>query len=91
MKAKLQQELFNHMSDNHNVLLMDDDFNCIDEIFKDSGEAKENQTQMPDLLQEYTDFLLKKGYCDTDVYAEPPTAIDQFLEKKGYLRAKNNS
>jgi len=32
-----------------------------------------------DLLTEYTDFLLKEGYCDSDVYCEPPSAIDRFL------------
>ncbi len=32
-----------------------------------------------DTLKDYTDFLLKEGYCDTDVYDEQPTAIDQFL------------
>ena len=32
-----------------------------------------------DLLTDYTDFLLKNGYCDTDVYCEPPSAIDRFL------------
>ena len=31
------------------------------------------------LLTEYTDFLLKEGYCDSDVYCEPPSAIDRFL------------
>ena len=31
------------------------------------------------ILTEYTDFLVKTGYCDTDVYYEPPTAIDKFL------------
>ena len=30
-------------------------------------------------LKAYTDFLLKEGYCDTDVYSEAPTAIDQYL------------
>ena len=30
-------------------------------------------------LTDFLDFLLKEGYCDTDVYAEPPTAIDQYL------------
>ena len=33
-------------------------------------------------LTNFLDFLLKNGYCDTDVYAEPPTAIDQYLKKK---------
>lgn len=33
-------------------------------------------------LAEYTTFLLEEGYCDTDVYNEPPTAIDRFLNPK---------
>lgn len=33
-------------------------------------------------LTEYTDFLLEHGYTDTDVYDEPPTAIDRFLNQK---------
>jgi hypothetical protein len=33
-------------------------------------------------LSEYTDFLLEEGYCDSDVYCEPPTAIDRFLHPK---------
>jgi len=32
-----------------------------------------------DVLTDFLDFLLKNGYCDTDVYSEPPTAIDQYL------------
>ncbi len=32
-----------------------------------------------DILTDFLDFLLKEGYCDTDVYCEPPTAIDQYL------------
>jgi len=43
------------------------------DIFKLSEEW------MKDLLTEYTDFLLKNGYCDTDVYCEPPSAVDRFL------------
>jgi hypothetical protein len=35
-----------------------------------------------DLLQKYNDFLLEHGYVDTDVYQEPPTAIDQFINLK---------
>jgi hypothetical protein len=30
-------------------------------------------------LTEYTEFLVNEGYCDIDVYTEPPTAIDKFL------------
>ena len=33
-------------------------------------------------LDEFLQWLLKNGYCDTDVYAEPPTAIDQYLAQK---------
>ena len=33
-------------------------------------------------LSDYTDFLLDHGYCDTDVYCEPPTAIDRFMHPK---------
>jgi len=32
-----------------------------------------------DLLDSYNDFLLKNGYCDTDIISEEPTALDQFL------------
>lgn len=31
-------------------------------------------------LVSYTMFLLKEGYCDSDVIDECPTAIDQYLE-----------
>jgi len=34
-----------------------------------------------DEVNRFLDFLLKEGYCDTDVYAESPTAIDQFYTK----------
>ena len=34
------------------------------------------------LLTEYTDFLLKNQYCDSDVYSEPPSAIDRFFHPK---------
>ncbi len=30
-------------------------------------------------LLKYTIFLLKNGYCDSDVIDELPTAIDQYL------------
>ena len=31
-------------------------------------------------LLKYTVFLLKNGYCDSDVIDEFPTAIDQYLD-----------
>ena len=34
---------------------------------------------MKDVLTRYTEFLLDFGYCDADVYCEPPSAIDRFL------------
>ena len=33
-------------------------------------------------LEDYTQFLLKEGYCDSDVYSEPPSAIDRFMHPK---------
>jgi len=39
-----------------------------------------------DELQPFLDFLLKEGYCDADVYAEPPkkdlTVIDAYIIQK---------
>jgi hypothetical protein len=32
-----------------------------------------------DLLTDFLEFLLKEGYVDSDVYSEPPTAIDKYL------------
>lgn len=32
-------------------------------------------------LTQFLDYLLKEGYCDTDVYCEPPTAIDGYMSK----------
>ena len=31
-------------------------------------------------LKQYTDYLLKNGYCDSDVYDEKPTSIDRYLK-----------
>jgi len=33
-------------------------------------------------LTEFLSYLLKNNYCDSDVYDEPPTAIDGYLELK---------
>ena len=32
-----------------------------------------------DELTDYTNFLLKNGYCDSDVYCEGNSAIDRYL------------
>ena len=38
------------------------------------------------ILEEFLEFLVKEGYCDTDVYSEPPskdlTIIDLFMIHK---------
>lgn len=34
-----------------------------------------------ELLDKYNNFLLDHGYTDTDIYAEEPTAINQFIEE----------
>ena len=40
-----------------------------------------NREQIIPELEEFLDFLLKEGYCDTDVYAEPPSALDRYVAK----------
>ena len=49
-------------------------------------KTKECNNCKKELLKAYTDFLLKEGYCDTDVYSEPPskdlTIIDLFMIHK---------
>ena len=37
------------------------------------------QHQAEEILEEYTQWLCKHNYVDADVYAEEPTAIEQFL------------
>jgi hypothetical protein len=37
------------------------------------------QATREETLEKYTQFLLDKGYCDADVYAEEPKAIDAYL------------
>lgn len=40
---------------------------------------KVERATIEETLESYTNWLLKKGYVDADVYAEEPTAIDGFL------------
>lgn len=35
--------------------------------------------RMIEKLNQYNEFLLKNGYCDTDIISEKPTALDKFL------------
>ena len=49
--------------------------------FKDQF-IKAMEEYVKDVLTDYTDYLLKAGYCDSDVYSEPPSAIDRFLNPK---------
>jgi hypothetical protein len=37
------------------------------------------QERIKSALTDYTDFLLKYGYCDSDVYCEGNSAIDRFM------------
>ena len=39
-----------------------------------------------DIFEEYNQFLLKEGYCDTDIICEEPTSLDQFLLKEQSFR-----
>jgi len=34
------------------------------------------------LLSDYSDFLHKEGYIDSDYYTEEPTAINRYLESR---------
>lgn len=40
------------------------------------------------LLTEYSDWLHKKGYIDSDYYTEEPLAVDAFLEYRKSLLTK---
>ncbi len=51
------------------------------------------QNHVKDELTLFLDFLLKEGYCDSDVYSELPTPIDQYLifNKKQNERTSNTN
>lgn len=38
-----------------------------------------NNIFIHELLDDYTNFLLDKGYCDSDVYSEEPKAVDSYI------------
>lgn len=71
MKAgtkKLIEKLNDHFINNGNARYID---------FK--GAEKLLNEFEKEVLTDFLEFLLKNGYCDSDVYTEPPTAIDQYL------------
>lgn len=35
-----------------------------------------------ELLEKYNDHLMKEGFADSDLWCEPPTAIDGFMGTK---------
>ena len=39
-----------------------------------------------EVLEDYTTFLCKNSYADSDVYAEEPKAVDRFLEEVSKLK-----
>ena len=51
-------------------------------VLMEDYAAQKCREREKEVVTEFQDFLLKNGYCDTDVYAEPPTAIDQFFSNK---------
>jgi DNA-directed RNA polymerase alpha subunit len=40
-----------------------------------------NRNEAIELLRMYDRFLMDKGYVDSDIWAETPTTIDEFLEQ----------
>ena len=63
------------------------DLDCLREA---KGILQQHQTwvnlssrgKVVEILIDYTNFLLKEGYCDTDVVNGHPTAVDQFLNTR---------
>lgn len=63
-------EILTKYAAKHAVSFSDVESNAIVEAMEDHAL---------EMLQGYTDFLVKHGYCDTDVYYESPPAIDRYL------------
>jgi len=43
----------------------------------------EDRNYIIELLEEYSKFLMKHGYLDTDWKDESPYSIDEFLKERG--------
>ena len=39
-----------------------------------------------EILEDYTNWLIKNQYSDCDVIFEEPKAVDRFLKKKGFIK-----
>mgnify|MGYP001573560047 CR=1 FL=1 len=43
-----------------------------------------------ELLENYTNWLVKHHYCDSDVYTEEPIAVERYLKEKGLSTAEKS-
>lgn len=75
-KEQIVETIKKYANKLNHVIYPSDYKNIASEIHQQQEEEKKQ------LLNDYTDFLLKNGYTDSDVYDEPPTAIDEFLKNK---------
>ena len=48
----------------------------------DKDFIRENGKEVEELLNDYSDWLNKEGYIDSDYYTEEPTAVLAYLELK---------
>ena len=62
----------------------DNDLTPDEELIIELYENRESYAKelVKDELTKFLDFLLKNGYCDSDVYSEPPSAIDRYMHPK---------
>ena len=67
------------MSKFNGVLISDEDFDEFIRLLEQEQMRKIQKIDL-DLLNKYNIFLLKNGYCDTDIDCEYPTAIDEFVK-----------
>ena len=54
---------------------------CIHDL-RGTSEMLHKGGALMEQLKDFLDFLLQAGYCDSDVYDEPPTAIDRYMKTK---------
>jgi len=79
MKAKNFYNIARHSGHTYNITSNPDpDYNL--EFYKEIFWLMDQYSLQE--LTNFLDFLLKEGYCDSDVYGEPPTVIDQYLDPR---------